>query len=205
MPDDRPIADVIVALDADPRVELVQPMHLFETQTTRYDDPYVELQSAAIQMDIEEAHQIATGRGVSIAIIDSAVDASHPDLRGRVRLARNLVATGQSPRSGEVHGTAVAGSDYTATSLTGVTIPAGSTAVTVTVPVTGETAIEGNETFKVMVSNVVGATVSDGAATGTIRNDDTRLSIANASVVEGNSGTKAATFTLRLSNASASP
>ena len=71
-------------------------MHLFETQTTHYDDPYVELQSAAVQMDIEEAHQIATGRGVSIAIIDSAVDASHPDLRGRVRLARNLVDVGRA-------------------------------------------------------------------------------------------------------------
>jgi hypothetical protein len=109
VPDDRRLADVIAALDADPRVELVQPMHVFETQTTRYDDPYAELQSAAVQMDIEEAHQIATGRGVSIAIIDSAIDASHPDLRGRVRLARNLVDARQSPREGEVHGTAVAG------------------------------------------------------------------------------------------------
>jgi subtilisin family serine protease len=109
VPDDRRLADVIAALDADPRVELVQPMHLFETQTTRYDDPYVELQSAAVQMDIEEAHQIATGRGVSIAIIDSAIDSSHPDLRGRVRVARDLVTARQSPRDGEVHGTAVAG------------------------------------------------------------------------------------------------
>jgi subtilisin family serine protease len=109
VPGDRPLADVIAALDADPRVELVQPMHLFDTQTTRYDDPYVELQSAAVQMDIEEAHQIATGRGVSIAIIDSAVDASHPDLRGRVRLTRDLVNERQHPRDGEVHGTAVAG------------------------------------------------------------------------------------------------
>jgi subtilisin family serine protease len=60
-------------------------------------------------MDIEEAHRIATGRGVSVAIIDSAIDASHPDLRGRVRLARNLVDERQSPRAGEIHGTAVAG------------------------------------------------------------------------------------------------
>jgi subtilisin family serine protease len=60
-------------------------------------------------MDIESAHQLATGRGVSIAIIDSAVDASHPDLRGRVRVSRNFVEKGPGPREGEVHGTAVAG------------------------------------------------------------------------------------------------
>jgi subtilisin family serine protease len=109
VPDGRALEDVIAALDADPRVELVQPMNVFETQTTRYDDPYLDLQSAAVQMEIEEAHQIATGRGVSIAIIDSAVDATHPDLRGRVRLERNLVDARQGPRAGEVHGTAVAG------------------------------------------------------------------------------------------------
>ncbi|MFC5578013.1 Calx-beta domain-containing protein [Lysobacter niabensis] len=103
------------------------------------------------------------------------------------------------------NGTALAGSDFTATTLTGVTIPAGSTSVTVSVPVTGDTSIEGNETFRVNVSNVVGATVSDGVATGTIRNDDTKLSIGDVSIVEGHSGTKSATFTVKLTNVSASP
>jgi subtilisin family serine protease len=60
-------------------------------------------------MEVEQAHQLDTGRGVSIAIIDSAVDAAHPDLRGRVRLSRDLVAVRGGARAGEVHGTAVAG------------------------------------------------------------------------------------------------
>jgi subtilisin family serine protease len=107
--DDRPLADVMEALAADPRVDLVQPMNLFDTQTTHYDDPYADLQSGAIQMEVEQAHQLATGRGVSIAIIDSAVDGSHPDLRGRVRLARNLAEHEPIARGGEVHGTAIAG------------------------------------------------------------------------------------------------
>jgi subtilisin family serine protease len=46
---------------------------------------------------------------VSIAIIDSAVDANHPDLRSSVRVTRDLVAAHGAVRSGEVHGTAVAG------------------------------------------------------------------------------------------------
>jgi hypothetical protein len=103
------------------------------------------------------------------------------------------------------NGTAAAGSDYAATSRTGVTIPAGSTSVTVSVPITGDTAIEGNEAFQVLVSNVVGATISDGVAMGTIRNDDTSLSIGDVSIVEGNSGTRSATFTVKLTNVSASP
>jgi subtilisin family serine protease len=103
------IADVLASLNDDPRVDLAQPMNVFRTQAAKYDDPYLELQTAATTMELERAHALATGRGVSIAIIDSAIDADHPDLRGRVRLARNLVTEHPRARSGEVHGTAIAG------------------------------------------------------------------------------------------------
>jgi hypothetical protein len=109
VPIDRDVDAVIAAIAADPRVDIVQRMNMFETQTTHYDDPFVGLQSAAAELDVEEAHQFATGRGVSIAIIDSGIDANHPDLRGRVRITRNLVSEHPLARDGEVHGTAVAG------------------------------------------------------------------------------------------------
>jgi subtilisin family serine protease len=109
VPSDRDVDAVIAALAADSRVDLVQRMNLFETQAARYDDPYVGLQSAATELDVADAHEFATGRGVSIAIIDSAVDANHPELRGRIRMARNLVTDHPVGRDGEVHGTAVAG------------------------------------------------------------------------------------------------
>ena len=109
VPEGRDVAEVITALNRDSRVDLAQRMNLFSTQTTKYDDPYLELQSAATEMEVEQAHELATGRGVSIAIIDSAIDGNHPDLRGRVRLARNLVTEHPTARGGEIHGTAVAG------------------------------------------------------------------------------------------------
>ena len=109
VPNDRDVDAVIATIAADPRVDIVQRMNTFETQAARYDDPYRELQSAATELDVEEAHQFATGRGVSIAIIDSGIDANHPDLRGRVRIARNLATEHPLSRDGEVHGTAVAG------------------------------------------------------------------------------------------------
>ena len=109
VPEGRDVADVLATLSRDPRVDLAQRMNLFNTQAAKYDDPYLELQSAASAMEVERAHELATGRGVSVAIIDSAVDADHPDLRGRVHMARNLVADHELARNGEVHGTAIAG------------------------------------------------------------------------------------------------
>ncbi len=109
VPEELEVADVLESLSDDPRVDLAQRMNLFNTQAVRYDDPYLDLQSAATAMDVERAHSLATGRGVSIAIIDSAVDGDHPDLRGRVRLARNLVAEHPLAGGGELHGTAIAG------------------------------------------------------------------------------------------------
>jgi subtilisin family serine protease len=109
VPEELDVTDVLESLNDDPRVDLAQRMNLFSTQAARYDDPYLGLQSAATAMDVERAHELATGRGVSIAIIDSAVDGDHPDLRGRVRLARNLVAEHPLASAGELHGTAIAG------------------------------------------------------------------------------------------------
>jgi subtilisin family serine protease len=109
VPAGRDVVDVLAALNRDARVDSAQRMNLFNTQATRYDDPFLALQSAATAMEVERAHELATGRGVSIAIIDSAIDGNHPDLRGRVRLARNLVTDHPLNRHGEVHGTAIAG------------------------------------------------------------------------------------------------
>lgn len=99
---------------------------------------------------------------------------------------------------------AIAGLDYVASSLTGQTIPAGSSTYTFTVQVNGDTANEPNKTFFVNVTNVVNAVVVDGQGVGTIVNDDPQpsLSIDDVSVVEGNAGTVNAVFTLTLSAAS---
>jgi len=102
------------------------------------------------------------------------------------------------------NGTATAGTDYVASSVNALTIPAGSSSATFTVQVMGDTLNEPNESFFVNVTNVSGATVADGQGLGTIVNDDAvpALSVADASVTEGNSGTSTATFTVTLSAAS---
>ena len=64
-------------------------------------------QYALRKLDLPDAHQLALGRNVAIAVIDSAVDARHPDLRGAV--ARSFNAAGRPDAAPDYHGTAVAG------------------------------------------------------------------------------------------------
>jgi hypothetical protein len=68
-------------------------------------------------------------------------------------------------------GTARAGADYTATTGT-LTFAPGETRKTIAVAVAGDTATEPDETFSVLLSNAVGATVVDGQGLGTITDDD---------------------------------
>jgi subtilisin family serine protease len=109
VPEDRDVAEVLDSLRADPRVDLVQRMNLFESLGSGYDDPYADLQPAALELGVEQAHRLATGKGVRVAIIDSAVDAAHPEFAGRIDLARDFVDPGGRQARAEVHGTAVAG------------------------------------------------------------------------------------------------
>jgi predicted extracellular nuclease len=65
-----------------------------------------------------------------------------------------------------------ADNDYAAQSLTGQSIPAGSSAYTFSVVVNGDTAMESDEAFFVNVTNVTGATGVDDQGQGTILTDD---------------------------------
>ncbi|MFL6709521.1 MAG: S8 family peptidase [Massilia sp.] len=70
-------------------------------------DPLLALQPAARSWHISDLHKSSRGRGVRVALIDSAVDASHPDLTGQIETAVDFVERG--PMQPEPHGTAVAG------------------------------------------------------------------------------------------------
>jgi hypothetical protein len=86
------------------------------------------------------------------------------------------------------NGTATAGTDYTATSGTLTFDPADATQA-ITIPTTGDTTFESDETFTVTLSNATGgATITDGQGVGTIDNDDSAppsFAIDNATVTEG--------------------
>src|SRR5262245_41640114 len=98
-----------------------------------------------------------------------------------------------------VDGTAKSGSDYQAVSGTLVFNPGEPPSKVVNVLVSGDTLFEPDETFTLTVTPQGGAPAT---GTGTIINDDLpTVSIANASVTEGNSGTTPMTFVVSLSGA----
>ncbi|HEX2996441.1 MAG TPA: lamin tail domain-containing protein, partial [Anaerolineales bacterium] len=89
----------------------------------------------------------------------------------------------------------IANNDYTANSLTGQTIPEGSSTATFSVLVNGDTTGEPDETFFVNITNVVGANVTDGQGQGTILNDDAAVTFIHD--IQGSGGTSiAGTFTV---------
>ncbi|WP_120010629.1 Calx-beta domain-containing protein [Teichococcus vastitatis] len=69
------------------------------------------------------------------------------------------------------NGTALSGSDYTATSST-LTFAAGETSKTVAVATTNDTAVEAAETFNFNLTDPTGATIADGNGVGTISDND---------------------------------
>ena len=87
-------------------------------------------------------------------------------------------------------GTATAGSDYAQMNGT-LTFSAGETTKTIDVPVLEDGSPEEDETFTVTLSNAVNATIGDGAATGTIQDDDpvpASLSIEDVEGLESSGG-----------------
>jgi uncharacterized protein (TIGR03790 family) len=102
------------------------------------------------------------------------------------------------------NGTAVAPADYTALPLNTLTFTPGQTSLPVTVSVKGDLLDETNETFNLVLSAPVNATLAVSQGTGTIldSNEAPQLSVNNVTVTEGNSGTLNAVFTVRLSAAS---
>jgi hypothetical protein len=75
---------------------------------------------------------------------------------------------------------------------------------TITIPIIGDTLDEGNETFAINFSNPVNALIGTPLGIVRILDDDPSpvLTISDASVTEGNSGTTSAVFNLTLSPAS---
>jgi subtilisin family serine protease len=104
--------ELVQALSRDPRFEIVQPLQTFDGQSqsdAAYNDPYAPLQRGLAEIEAAQAHLGSRGQGVSVAIIDTGVDASHPDLQGRVASARNLVDRDAAQFGRDRHGTEVAG------------------------------------------------------------------------------------------------
>jgi subtilisin family serine protease len=110
VPEGQPLDKVIAEVSRDPMVAWSQPMQTYRAMAAPSplpNDPLFAIEPAARAWRLADLYRISTGRGVSIAIIDSRVQRDHPDLAGQVIDAQDFVGDGS--RAAEAHGTAVAG------------------------------------------------------------------------------------------------
>ncbi len=128
-------------------------------------------------------------------------DSSTTNLTFTVTLSPTSFQTATVNYATTTTGTATVATDFTATSGT-LTFAAGTATQTITVTVSGDATYESDETVIVTLSNAsAGTNIATTTGTGTITNDDPGLSIANASVTEGDSNSVNLVFTVTMSPA----
>jgi hypothetical protein len=77
-------------------------------------------QYALAKLRLSEAHGIATGNRVLIAVIDSGIDTAHPELQGAVAGSFDALSKPDKPDRPHAHGTAIAGAIAAHARLLGV-------------------------------------------------------------------------------------
>ncbi len=109
VPTNKSVPEVMEKLSHNVNVSIVQNMHLYNTKANNHDDPYIKLQSNIRDMHIDEAHNISSGKNITIAMIDTGVDFNHPDLIDQITKHENFSGNISNGFENDQHGTAIAG------------------------------------------------------------------------------------------------
>jgi subtilisin family serine protease len=104
------VSDAIRTLEAD-KIGIAQPNYLFELQQDVHmvaalppeGDP---AQYVIDKLHLREAHTLASGSNVMVAVIDSLIDTTHPDIAGSIIGQYDAVAATDKP---DEHGTGMTG------------------------------------------------------------------------------------------------
>lgn len=107
IPDARGVEEVEAALAADGRAQSVQKNFVYRLGGGIARGSMAAGQYALKAMRVAAAHELARGRGVTVAVIDSRVDTGHPELAGAI--AASFDAAGYGISEPDPHGTSVAG------------------------------------------------------------------------------------------------
>ncbi|MGP6086825.1 DUF7933 domain-containing protein [Antarctobacter jejuensis] len=165
-------------------------------------DPFVMANNFPMEQCAENAVTVSASTGGAEANGGAPTDATLTISQARVSTVDTVITY-------SVGGSATAGTDFTALSGT-ATIPAGSTSVTITVPVLEDGDIEGPETVEITLTGVTGdlTTVLGGTLTGTatIADDDfAGIAVTNVDLVTSEGGNDDATMTFALLGVPSAP
>ena len=120
--DRRSVTEVLRNLAGEGVVAWAQPNYLYTTQEQQpvigpqSQAPADSPQYALAKLRLPQAHEFAKGDKVLVAVIDSTIDTTHPELAGMVVESFNALATAEQPHD---HGTAIAGAIASHAKLTG--------------------------------------------------------------------------------------
>lgn len=111
IPDGRDVQDVVAALVIDARVAAPQPNYVYVRQGGLASSVSKDLQYAPAKIELAAAHEVARGAGVLVGVLDTGVDARHPDLADVIADEIEVIdpTTRVSKTDFDPHGTAIAG------------------------------------------------------------------------------------------------
>ena len=107
IPDRRSVATVVRALEGDRLVASAQPNYVFTLQESDVQRAKaIRRNMSSPSCILPQAHALAKGNNVLVAVIDSGIDVKHPELAGSIADSFDALAIPASPHK---HGTAIAG------------------------------------------------------------------------------------------------
>jgi subtilisin family serine protease len=110
------VQDMIRAICNSDRFLRAQPNYLYALAQAKQEQANSE-QYALEKLKLPEAHRLSMGNRVLVAVIDSEVDASHPDLAGAIMANFEASTDDEQPHS---HGTGMAGAIAARRTMLGV-------------------------------------------------------------------------------------
>ena len=107
IPSTNNVPAIVTALQGDTRITGAQANYLYRAQQQAGSELSGGLQYALTKVKAQRALELARGNGVRIAIIDTGIDAEHPDLTNTITKSYNAI--GDRNPTVDDHGTSIAG------------------------------------------------------------------------------------------------